>query len=46
MLHIIPNRKLHTVTFQMAYNVAVCTVGPVSSSKIGFGRSTINFFYL
>ena len=26
-LRIIPNRKLHTISFQMAYNLAVCTVG-------------------
>ena len=24
----------------MAYNVAVCTVGPLNSTKIGFGRTT------
>ena len=41
MLHIIPNRKLHTINFQMAYNVAVCTVDPLNSTKIGFGHSTI-----
>ena len=41
MLHIIPNRKLHTITFQMEYNVAVCAVGPLNSTKIGFGRSAI-----
>ena len=40
MLHIISNRKLHTVSFQMVYNVAVWTVGPVNSTKIGFGLST------
>ena len=35
MLHIIPNRKLHTISFQMASNVAVCTVGALNSTKIG-----------
>ena len=41
MLHIIPNRKLHTNSFQMEYNMAVCTVGPLNSTKIGFCRSTV-----
>ena len=30
MLHIIPNSKLHTISFQMAYNMAVYTVGPLN----------------
>ena len=42
MLYIIPNRKLHTICFQMAYNVVVCTVGKFNLTKIGFGRSTTN----
>ena len=29
MRHIITNRKLRSISFQMAYNVAVCTVGPL-----------------
>ena len=33
-LHIIPNRKLHTISFQTAYNVAMCTVvGTLNSSN-------------
>ena len=40
MLHIIPNCKLHTISFQMAFYVAVCMVGPLNSTKIDFGRST------
>ena len=40
MLHIIPNRKLHTFNFHMEYNEAVCTVGQLNSTEIGFGRST------
>ena len=34
-----PNRKLHTIVFHMVDNVVVCTVGPLNSTKIGFGRS-------
>ena len=34
--HVIPNRKLHTVSFQMAYNVAQCTVGTLNSSNNAF----------
>ena len=40
MLHIIPNRKLHTISFQMAYNLGVCKVGQLKSTKISFGYST------
>ena len=40
MLHIIPNRKLNTISFQMAYDVAVFTVGPLNSTKFGFVRFT------
>ena len=40
MLQIVPNRKLHTISFHMAYNVALCMVSPLISTKIGFGRST------
>ena len=43
MLHIIPNRKLHTISVKMAHNVAVYTVGPLNSADIGFGRSTVCF---
>ena len=43
MLHIILNYKLHKISFQMAY-VAVCMVGPLNSTKIGFGRSAVRFF--
>ena len=32
MLQMKPNRKLHTISFQMAYNVAVCTVGPLKEN--------------
>ena len=32
-LRIIPNRKLHTISFEIAYNVAVCTVGTLNSSN-------------
>ena len=35
-LHIMPNRKLHTISFQMAYNMAVCTVGTLNSSNNAF----------
>ena len=48
MLHIIPYRKLHTISFQLAYNLAVCTVGKLNSTKIGFGPSTVTtmlYFY-
>ena len=41
-LHIIPNRTLHTISFQLEYNVAVCTVDPLNSTKIGFGCSAMN----
>ena len=34
MLHIIPNRKLHTISFQMAYDVAVSTVGTLKTPQI------------
>ena len=43
-LHIIPTSKLLTFSFQMAYNVAVCTVGTLNSSdnaSFEFDRSTI-----
>ena len=40
MFHIIPNRKLRTISFQMGYNVALCVVGPLNSIKDGFGCST------
>ena len=30
-LHIIQNRKLHTISFQMTYDVAVSTVGTLNS---------------
>ena len=44
MLHIILNRKLHKITsFQMAYNMAVCTVVTLNSTKIGFSHSTSTF---
>ena len=44
MLHIILNRKLHTITsFQMAKNMAVCTVVTLNSTKIGFSHSTSTF---
>ena len=44
MLHIILNRKLRTITsFQMAYNMAVCTVVTLNSTKIGFSHSTSTF---
>ena len=33
MLHIIPNRKLHTSSFEMGYNVAVCVVDLLNSNK-------------
>ena len=33
MLHITPNHKLHKASFQVTYNVAVCTVGTLSSSN-------------
>ena len=36
-LHIIPSRKVHTVSFQMAYNVAVGTVGTSTLSARGGG---------
>ena len=36
-LHIIPNRKVHIVSFQTAYNMASCTVDTLNSTKIGFG---------
>ena len=43
-LHIIPNRKLQTISFQMAYDVVVCIVGTLSSGNkrffFYFGRST------
>ena len=32
-LHIIPNCRLHTISFQMAHNVALCTVGTLNSSN-------------
>ena len=35
-LNIIPNRKLHTISFEMAYNVAVCTEGTLNSSNDAF----------
>ena len=35
-----PNRKVHTISFQMAYHVAVCTVGLLNLTKIGVGYST------
>ena len=44
-LHIIPNRKLHTISFQMAYNAAVCPVGTLNSSNnafLEFGRSNVS----
>ena len=34
-LHNIPNRKLHTVGFQIASNMAVCTVGTLNFSNDG-----------
>ena len=43
MLNIIPNRKLHTISFQVKYNVTMHTVGPLNSTKIGFGRSSKSF---
>ena len=44
MLHIILNLKLRTITsFQMAYNMAVCTVVTLNSIKIGFSHSTSTF---
>ena len=30
-LHIISNRNLHSISFQMKYNVAVCTLGTLNS---------------
>ena len=37
VLHIILNRKLRTITsFQMAYNMAMCTMVTFNSTKIGF----------
>ena len=44
-LHIIRYRKLHINSFQMEYNVAVCTVGSLNSSNdafLEFGRPTID----
>ena len=38
--HVIPNPKQQTVSFQMAYNVTMCTVGPLNLPKIDFGRCT------
>ena len=35
-LHITLNHKLYTISFQMAYNVAVCTVGILNSSDNAF----------
>ena len=32
--HVIPSRKLQTMSFQMAYNVAVCIVGTLNFSSI------------
>ena len=42
MLHFILNRYLHTISFQMVYKLAMCTVHPLNATKIGFGRSTVN----
>ena len=47
-LHIIPDRKLHTISFQMTYNVTMCTVGTLNSSSnafLEFGRSTDWFIW-
>ena len=35
-LHIIPSRKLHKISFQMAYNVAMCTMGTLNPSNNAF----------
>ena len=44
MLHIILNRKLRTITgFQMVYNMAMCTMVTLNSTKIGFSHSTSTF---
>ena len=44
MLHIMLNCKLRTITsFQMAYNMAVCMVVTLNSTKIGFSHSTSTF---
>ena len=44
MLHIILNLKLHIITsFQMSYNMAVCMVVTLNSTKIGFSHSTSTF---
>ena len=44
MLHIILNRKLCTITgFQMVYNMAMCMMVTLNSTKIGFSHSTSTF---
>ena len=35
-LNIIANRKLYTISFQMAYNVALCTMGTLNFSNDAF----------
>ena len=44
-LRIIPNRKLHTISFQMAYNLAMYTVGTLNSSKTRFWSLAARLFY-
>ena len=46
-LHIIPNRKQYTISFEMAYNATLCAVGTITPQVtyfFEFGRSTDSTF--